>query len=458
MDLDQTWKAVLGEIELQISRLNFVTWFKSAQLLEKRDGVALVGLPSNFAKEWIENKYYKIVLGALRNIDDTTKKVEFLVVSSAGAGNGPAGKPLEKAVFAGAASQLSFNEFRVDPETNLNPRYTLSSFVVGKSNELAYAAAEAVIGEVGTKYNPLFIYGGVGLGKTHLLQAIGNEIRTKYQNKTRVKYVSSERFTNDVIWAIRNKRMESMKEKYRIIDALIVDDVQFIAGKPATEEEFFHTFNALHEQNKQIIISSDQPPRFIPIIEERLRSRFEGGMIVDVGYPDYELRFAIIKSRMQSHGSDLSDDVISFIANKIQRSLRELEGVLNRILFYQQSKNTVITVKIAELIINETIQEPTHNINPNHILKAVADICEVPLNEILNRSRKKEVAEARQIAMYLLRNMLNLSYPFIGKRLGKRDHTTAIYACEKIAEELTRNQNLNQRIIMIKDLAAKGQV
>lgn len=455
MDLEQTWKAALGEIELQISRLNFVTWFKNTQLLEKRDGTALVGLPSNFAKEWIENKYHKIVLGALRNIDDATKKVDFLVVSSAAAGNNP-GRPAERVVLTGVSNQLSLNEFRVDPETNLNPRYTLNSFVVGKSNELAYAAAEAVVGEIGTKYNPLFVYGGVGLGKTHLLQAIGNEARVKSQNKVKVKYTSSERFTNDVIWAIRNKRMESIKEKYRQVDVLIVDDVQFIAGKPATEEEFFHTFNALHEQNKQVIISSDQPPRFIPIIEERLRSRFEGGMIVDIGCPDFELRFAIIRSKLQSRGSDLPDEIISLIANKIQRSLRELEGVLNRILFHQQqNKNVVVTLKIAESIINETIQEPTHNINPNQILKAVSDVCEVPLNEILNRSRKKEVAEARQIAMYLLRDMLNLSYPFIGRRLGKRDHTTAIYACEKITEELARNQNLSQRIMMIKDLAAK---
>jgi chromosomal replication initiator protein len=281
---------------------------------------------------------------------------------------------------------------------------------------------------------------------------VGNEIKKLYKDKIKVKYVTSEKFTNDVIWAIRNKRMETVKEKYRLVDVLIVDDVQFIAGKTATEEEFFHTFNELYGNNKQIIITSDRPPKFIPTLEERLRSRFEGGMIADIGYPDFELRCAIINAKMQEKDIILEDKLINTIASKIQKNIRELEGVLNKISFHQNKKEGVFDDKLIEQIINETIQEPIKNINPNQIIKAVADFYEVSPLDLINRSRKKEIAESRQIAMYLLRETLNLSYPYIGKKLGKRDHTTAIYAYEKISQEMNKNQNLNQKILTIKEL------
>jgi len=454
MNLEQLWQSALGEIELQISRPNFVTWFKNSRLLERQEGIATVALPNNFSKEWIENKYYKIVLGALRNLDETTKKIEFIVVAQNQSPSQPIKIDLEK-IKNEEAGQLSFNEFKVDPETNLNPRYNLASFVVGKSNELAYAAAQAIVQVVGHKYNPLFIYGGVGLGKTHLIQSVGNEIKNFYKNKYKVKYVSSEKFTNDVIWAIRNKRMETIKEKYRLVDVLIIDDIQFIAGKTATEEEFFHTFNTLYEGNKQIIISSDRAPKFIPTLEERLRSRFEGGMIADISYPDYELRVAIIKAKMQDKKVALTDDLVNLIAAKIQKSIRELEGVLNRIAFYQSRSNEPVNAKIAEQIINEMVERPIKNINPNQIIKAVADFYEVSPFDLINRSRKKEIAESRQIAMYLLREILKLSYPYIGRKLGKRDHTTAIYAYEKISGAMNKNQNLNQRVLAIRELIDK---
>ena len=455
MDFEQLWKTALGEIELQISRPNFVTWFKNSRLLDTKEGMALVSLPNNFAKEWIEDKYYKIVLGTLRNIDETLKKVEFVVIPK----NQPLAIPkLDAQKLAGDdLGQLSFAELKVDPETNLNPRYTLSSFIVGKSNELAYAASEAIVEAIGRKYNPFFIYGGVGLGKTHLIQGIGNEVAKRYENRVKVKYVSSEKFTNDVVWAIRNKRMETIKDKYRLVDVLIIDDVQFIAGKPATEEEFFHTFNALYENNKQIIITSDRPPKFIPTLEERLRSRFEGGMIVDVGYPDYELRLAIVKVKVLEKNATLPDAVLDVIANRIQKNIRELEGVLNRIIFYQSRRSEPLTGKDAEQIVSETIQEPTRNINPNQVIKAVAEFSEISPLDLMNRSRKKEIAESRQITMYLLREMLGLSYPYIGKKLGKRDHTTAIYAYEKIAKEVNKNPAMNQKILMIKELISKSQ-
>lgn len=447
MELEHLWQSALGEIELQVSRPNYVTWLKNSRLIDKQEGIAVVSLPNNFAKEWVENKYHKIILSAVRNLDASTKKIQFVVHNQPFA---PALAKKNNSFADMAKSQLVFEELKVDPESNLNPRYTINSFVVGKTNELAYAAATAAIEEIGRKYNPLFIYGGVGLGKTHLIQAIGNEIKKKYENKVRVKYVSSEKFTNDVIYGIRNKRMEDMKERYRNTDVLIIDDIQFIGGKPSTEEEFFHTFNSLYENNKQIIISSDRPPKFLPTLEERLRSRFEGGMIADIAYPDYELRLAILKTKLQEKGGSLPENILEFAADKIQKNLRELEGVLNKILFYQYTKKD-ISLKAVEVIVDETVQQPTKNINPNQIIKATADFFEISVNELIGRCRKKSIVGPRQITMYLLRDILGLSYPDIGQKLGKRDHTTAIYAYTKLSEEINRNQDLNQKIIAIKD-------
>ncbi|MCL5017075.1 MAG: chromosomal replication initiator protein DnaA [Patescibacteria group bacterium] len=455
MELEHLWQSTLSEVELQISRPNFLTWLKNSRLTHKQDGVVFVSLPNNFAKEWVENKYNKIILSVLRNFDESTKKIEYVVENKNSSGHSATHTKQKSSDSFDIKFQQSFAELKVDPETNLNPRYTLKSFVVGSSNELAHAAATAVIKDVGKKYNPLFIYGGVGLGKTHLIQAVGNEIKKEYNNKIKVKYVSSEKFTNDVIWSIKNKRTEDLKEKYRLTDVLIIDDIQFIGGKAATEEEFFHTFNSLYENNKQIIISSDRPPRFIPTLEERLRSRFEGGMIADIGFPDYELRMAILKTKLQNRGANLSDNVIDVIASKVQKNLRELEGVLNKILFVQTTKNVELSAKQAEEIINESFQQPVKNVSSTQVIKAVADYFEVDINSLTGRCRKNSVAEPRQIAMYLLRELLGMSYPSIGEKLGKRDHTTAIYAYNKLSAEIEKDQNLNQKIIAIKDIINK---
>ncbi|MDP3999452.1 MAG: chromosomal replication initiator protein DnaA [bacterium] len=452
MDPNQLWQSALSEIELQVSKPNFVTWLKNSRLIERQDGVALVSLPNNFAKEWVENKYNKIILAAIRNLDETTKKIEFVVESQQNSLTKLRSRAQVKKVFL---DQQSFSEWRVDPQTNLNPRYSLSSFVVGSSNELAYAAAQGVIKDVGKKYNPLFIYGGVGLGKTHLMQGLGNEIKNLYDNKIKVKYVSSEAFTSEVVAGMRNKRMEDIKEKYRLIDVLIIDDIQFIEGKEKTEEEFFHTFNALYENNKQIIISSDRPPHFLPTLQERLRSRFEGGMISKLDQPDFELRMAVLKTKLQDKESSLPDNIISLIATKVQKNFRELEGVLNRILFYQNTKNTDITLKSAEEIINEATQQPIKNINPNQVIKGVADHFEISIADLISPSRKKNLVEPRQIAIYLLRDILDLSYPSIGEKLGNRDHTTAIYAFSKLSKEIIKNQVLNHQILTIKDKILK---
>lgn len=452
MNPNELWQAALGEIEIQISRPNFLTWLKQSQLVgvEEKDGVALVGLPNNFAKEWVKNRYHKLILGSLRNLNPSIKNVDYAVIHQNPAAFQIAPKRDRAAQSDAPSPQLPL-ELRIDPKTNLNPKYTFDSFVVGSSNELAYAAIQAIIKDVGKKYNPLFIYGGVGLGKTHLLQAAGNEILSLYDRKVSVLYVTSEKFLNDVVSAIRNKRMEDMKRKYRDVDVLIIDDIQFIGGKTSTEQEFFHTFNALYENNKQIIMSSDRAPAAIPTLEERLRSRFEGGMITDISYPDYEMRLAIMKTKVQNQNIPIDDKTLEFIASRVQKNIRELEGVLNKVVFYTQYKKGSIDNKKLEEIINETIQVSPKNVTTQEIIRTVAEFFEVSSNDLVNRSRKREVVEPRQIAMYLLRDILKLSYPHIGEKLGKRDHTTAIHACEKVGRDMTQNPQLNQKILLIKE-------
>ncbi len=455
MNTKDAWETVLGEIELQISRPNFLTWLKQSQLLKKdeKDGVALVGLPNNFAREWVKNRYHKLILRSLRNIDGTIKSIDYIVINTQTQTiNKPSRKGRQKSSEAlQTKPQSSLMELSVDPKTNLNPRYTLNSFVVGQSNELAHAAVQAITQHVGRKYNPLFVYGKVGLGKTHLIQAAGNEIMKVYQGKVNVLYVTSEKFINDVVWAIRNKRMDDTKKKYRNIDVLVIDDIQFIGGKPATEQEFFHTFNALYEQNKQIILSSDRPPAAIPTLEERLRSRFEGGMVADISYPDYETRLVILKNKVQINEWSVEDKIIETLAAKVQKNIRELEGVLNKVVFYQEFKNEKIDVKKLEKIISETTRASSKNITTNEVVKTVADFFELSVSDLAKRSRKKEVVEPRQVCMYLLRDVLKLSYPYIGEKLGKRDHTTAIHACEKITRSINNDPELNQKIMLIKE-------
>ncbi|KKR89229.1 MAG: Chromosomal replication initiator protein DnaA [Candidatus Wolfebacteria bacterium GW2011_GWA2_42_10] len=451
MNSEQLWETTLSELELQISRANFLTWLKNSRLLEKKDGgEVLIGLANNFAKEWVENKYHKMIFEILKNHDDSVKKIEYTVVGSKISFS-------EKNFSENKERQPTLPEFKVDPETGLHPRYVLNSFVVGSSNELAYAASLAVVKNVGSKYNPLFIYGGTGLGKTHLIQAIGNEIKKIYKNKVKVKYVHCEKFVNEVVSGIRNKRMEDIKDRYRSIDVLIIDDIQFIGGKERSEEEFFHTFNVLHENNKQIIISSDRPPASLPTLHERLRSRFEGGMAADITYPDFETRMAIIKTKLAEIKGDLPDNICQIIASRVQRNIREIEGILNKILFYGETKRIGLDSKTVEEIIDNTIKRVDKKVTPNQIIGAVANFFEVLPEDISNHSRRKKVIEPRQISIFLLREILGMSYPDIGEKIGKRDHTTAIHSYEKILRETNKNQPLNQKIALIKELIYENQ-
>ncbi|MFH0906863.1 MAG: chromosomal replication initiator protein DnaA [bacterium] len=456
MDLKELWQIVLGEVELGISKANFITWFKNTKIHSKQDGLITISAPNGFTKEWLENKYNKLILKILRNSSADIKEIKFIIsgtddilIEKAKIKSMP-GSIGDQFLPGSIGDQLDFQEFSFDKETNLNPKYTFDNFIVGSFNELAHAAGRAITKRLGTIYNPLFIYGGVGLGKTHLLQAVGNEINRKYSSK-KVKYLSSEKYASEMIDAISKKGMDSFKDKYRKIDVLIIDDIQFIAGKEKTQEEFFHTFNTLYQKNKQIIISSDRPPKAIATLEERLRSRFEGGMIADIGYPDFETRIAIIKRKIKEKKIKIPDDVVNYMTTHIQKNIRELEGALNRVIAFSQINDTIPNIKSVSKILSEVISSPRKMTNCKNILKIVSEFYDVNVNNLINRSRKRELVHPRQISMYLIRKELNSSYPYIGEKLGGRDHTTVMYAYQKISKAIEENESIRHEINMIKE-------
>ena len=447
MILQELWQTVLGEVELNISKASFITWFKDTKITSKKDGAVVISAPNGFTKEWLENKYNKLILKILRNKSADIKEVKFVIGKEKQLNNSQK-ETVQIPNIIG--DQLDFQEFAVNKETNLNPKYTFDNFIVGSFNELAQAAGRAVTKSLGTLYNPLFIYGGVGLGKTHLMQAIGNYLVKKTPSK-KIKYLSSEKFTSELIDAIRKKGMDNFKDKYRKIDVLIIDDIQFIAGKEKTQEEFFHTFNNLYQKNKQIIITSDRRPSAISTLEERLRSRFEGGMIADISYPDLETRIAILKNKVKERKFKISEDILNYIAENVQKNIRELEGALNRVIACSQINNTVPTLESAIKTLAQIINTSKKTTNYKNIIKIVADFYNINTNDLMGRSRKKELVQPRQISMHLIREELNNSYPYIGEKLGGRDHTTVMYACQKINGKLKKDGSFQQEINLIKE-------
>jgi len=440
---EELWQAVLAQIQLQISKASFKTWFGDTRIVSKKEGSVFVSVPNSFAKEWLEQKYNKTIFKVLRGLDEKIKNVKYEV-----------GKPKTEVIkktapFSIETGQLEFQEFKVDRDTNLNPRYSFDNFIIGPFNELAQAAGWAVTKKPGQVYNPFFVYGGVGLGKTHLLQAIGNEVVKNFKDK-KVKYIPTDKFVSEVISSIRNRETQRLKLKYQKIDVLIIDDVQFLTGKEKTQEEFFYTFNSLYEKNKQIIISSDRSPKAIPALAERLRSRFEGGMIVDISFPDTETRIAILKSKCQEKEIDISDDILNFIASKVQRNIRELEGALNILIAYQKLNNSAADLKITKSLLRNLTSSPSHTINAKKIIQTVAEFYDLKEKDMISKSRKKEIVKPRQIAMFLLRQEMKASFPFIGRKFGGKDHTTAIYAYEKIAKEVNKSESLDEEIELIK--------
>jgi len=462
MNTNELWQAVLGELELKLSKANFTTWFKQTFIATFGETEVVIGVPNTFTKTWLEKKYHKEIHNLLQNFANNNRIKNIIYRVETKAGLPVSIEPMdikealvENQTFSQAAYYQTFPQI-VQPskqevvEVSLNTKYSFSNFIVGKQNELAHAAAQAVASQPGNVYNPLFIYGGVGLGKTHLLQAVGNEL-AKQNPKAKILYVTSEKFTNDFIQAILTNRTKEFKDVYRTVDALLIDDIQFITGKEGTQEEFFHTFNTLHQNNKQIILTSDRPPKAIPDLEQRLSSRFEWGMMADIGSPDFETRIAILQAKCREKNYLLEQDILHHISTVVQSNVRELEGALNKIIAMHQFKNLVPTIETVKPILAsfQPIKNK-RNISPRLLIQTVAAYFELQIEDLLGKSREKRLAFPRQIIMYIMREEMKSSFPSIGNELGGRDHTTAMHAYEKITNMIAVDEKLQQDVESIK--------
>ena len=445
MDYKQLWQSVLVEIELSVSKANFTTWFKDTRIVKEDEGTIVVSVPNAFAKEWIIQKYHHTILKTLRNLDSSIHAVEYVVNKE------ETRRREDKDMNAFGMKELPLPpDVFINKDDNLNPRYTFETFVVGSFNELAHAAAQAVIKSPGLMYNPLFIYGSTGHGKTHLIQAIGNHVKTVSPNK-KVFYMTSERFGQDCMNALQNQKMNVFKEKYRKYDVLIMDDIQFFSDKQKFQEELFHLFNTLYDNNKQIIFSSDKHPHFIPGLEERLKSRFSAGMIVDIPPPEEESRLAILTTKARQQGLLLSPDIVGYLAHSVNGNIRDLEGVINTLVVQTQLKGREITIAdVRNFVKNNT--KPKRNVAIKDIVKIVSDFYSIEEESIYEKTRRKEVIKPRQVIMYILREDFNISYPSIGQKLGGRDHTTVIHSCEKIKVDIKEDALLSQEINQIRNL------
>lgn len=444
LDTKQLWDNVLVEMELSLPKATFSTWFKDTFVLKHEDGVVFISVPSQFTKEWFVEKYHKIILKSLRGISESVRNIEYVVTKE------PSRKEVEvKKIIENNATELPFSDYYINKDDNLNPRYTFDSFVVGPFNELAYAAAQAVVKKPGITYNPLFVYGNTGHGKTHLIQAVGNHF--KNNGGWKVYYITSEKFTVECVNAIQENKMKNFKEKYRGYDVFIMDDIQFLSKKEKTQEELFHLFNTLYDNNKQIVFSSDKHPQYIPDIEERLKSRFGAGMMVDIPAPDHESRVAILKNKLLAQGISLNDAIVNSIAETANGNIRELEGAYNAVILQTQLKNRELSINEVKQLIKEN-SKPKKIVSIKDVIKSIAEFYDVEENSIYEKTRKKEVVKPRQLIMYILREDFKVSYPTIGEKLGGRDHTTVIHSCEKIREDIKNNPTLHQEIQQIRAL------
>lgn len=462
MNPQQLWQSALGELELSLSKANFTTWFKNTGISLISGEKVVISVPNGFTKEWLEKKYHINILKALKSVSDN--KIKFIEYKIEAINQQ---KPLNeqlitvKSDFEVENNQINNNLNTPNPVINpnnnlkiegfsLNPKYVFSSFIVGKNNELAHAAALAVAKNPGKSYNPLFIYGGVGLGKTHLLQAIGNKILADDPHK-KILYVSCEKFTNDYITAIRSGKADDFTKKYRSVDVLLIDDIQFISGKEQTQEAFFHTFNELHQNNKQVVISSDRPPKAISALEHRLVSRFEWGVIADVSIPDLETKIAIIETKLKEKEFNLNSDIVEYLASVIHNNIRELEGAINKITAHSQLRNKILDLDEIKQIISSIVTDSQKKpLTPKYIINTVAEYFDIEIDDIIGPCRKKNLAEPRQIIMYLMREEMRASYPTIGHEIGGRDHTTVIHAYDKIIRNLKTDDKLRQDINVLK--------
>lgn len=447
MNAEQAWQSVLGQLQMEMPRASFDTWVRDTRPISYQDGMLTIGVRNAYARDWLESRLASTVNRLLVGVLNASVSVHFVV-------NGneieevtdetPLAQPVRDAGYEPPARHVS-----------LNPRYVFETFVVGSGNRLAHAACLAVAEKPARAYNPLFLYGGVGLGKTHLLHAIGNAC---YSRGLSVLYVSSEEFTNDMITAIRSHTNQAFREKYRSADVLLVDDIQFIAGKESTQEEFFHTFNTLHGQDKQIIVSSDRPPKSLNTLDERLRSRFEWGLTADIQPPDLETRLAILRSKAERTGRHIADDILEAIARRVQSNIRELEGALNRILAFADLSGSALTPNLVEVALADLLPQ-RNDVDPSKIIELVAKEWQTSVESLVGRDRSQKIALPRQVAMYLMRKETDASLPQIGEVLGGRDHTTVMYAIEKIASDIETKTDLRKRVVNVKQqLYGQGAV
>jgi chromosomal replication initiator protein len=454
MDTRQVWRAALGELQVSLSPANFETWLRDTTLVDVEENLFRIAVPNGFAKDWLETRYRSLISQTLARIVGYSVVVEF-VTAPAPAAAVSAGGPDTAHGPRPASQPVRLEPSRVGGEggtTYINPRYTFANFIVGSANRLAHAASLSVAERPGHAYNPLFLYGGVGLGKTHLMHAIGNQVIAKFPRK-RVVYATSEKFTNEFITSIQQGKIDEFRARYRRIDLLLIDDIQFIADKERTQEEFFHTFNAIHEDGKQIVLSSDRPPKQITTLEERLRSRFEWGLIADLTAPDLETRIAILRAKAEEAAVPITSDVIEFIARKVVSNIRELEGALNRIVAYASMGAMPISIELAQAVLSNVLYNPKkRQVTPERIAKAVSDYYGVPLDALQGQKRDKAIVVPRQIAMFLMREETDVSLLRIGAELGGRDHSTVLHACDKITREVSANDELRREIAAVREL------
>lgn len=435
----ELWENALTELELSISKPNFNTWFKDTHLMRVEEGTAYLGVPSQFARDWLSTKFHKDILRSLRDLSENIRMVEYVISRST--------KKAPEEVRPPQASELPLET--IHSKTNLNPRFTLSSFIVGPFNELAHAAAQAVIRKPGLAYNPLLIYGPTGLGKTHLIQAIGNHFRVHTPDR-KIQYVTSEKFSMDYVSSLQAGKVQNFKEKYRSYDLLIMDDIQFLAKMEKTKEEFFHLFNYLHDGNKQLVFSSDQHPNLITGLEDRLKSRLNAGMIISVTPPDHESRLAIVRSKAAAHNFILSDEVLSYLATTIEGNVRELEGALNTLLIQFEMRGKPLTLADAKILLRGSGTTSKKAVSVQEVVKTIAGFYGIEEASIYEKTRRKEVVRPRQVIMFLLREDFHISFPTIGEKLGGRDHTTVIHSCDKIKNDLVSDSILSNEIHQIR--------
>lgn len=459
MNTHELWQAVLAHLELKLSKAHFTTWFRNTFIVSYRNGEVIIGVPNSMSKDWLRNKYHREIVETIQAVTDQQVRSLNYQIEAKAAAPQPIQLVQPKSQLPEDYGFTQTNGVEMPPPSGniaINPTYTFQTFVVGKQNELAHAAAQAVASQPGGTYNPLFIYGGVGLGKTHLLHAIANEIRRKWP-QARIMYVTCEHFTNDFIHSVRTGKGKEFKDRYRNVDLLLIDDIQFITGKEGTQEEFFHTFNTLHQDNKQIVISSDRPPKSIAGLEKRLQSRLEWGMLVDVGTPDLETRIAILEKKCIEKSFPLNKEILQYIASTVFSNVRELEGALNKIIAVHQFRNMEPSLESIKPIISTFESENIKKtVTPRQVITVVAAYFDIQIDDVLGKSREKRLAFPRQIIMYLLREEMRSSYPTIGAELGGRDHTTAMHAHAKIRGLLESDEKLIKDLELIKQKLYTG--